>query len=116
LTGSIDRLQLQRAIDKLPPGYRTVFVLHDVEGFEHNEIAEMVGLLDWQQQVAAPQGTIEAAGFFEVHESRKGQDWITEVAVLGRGWAMTCSDVQRVLPEVLDGAPDACALCIPECF
>ena len=43
LTGSIDRLQLQRAIDRLPPGYRTVFVLHDVEGFEHNEIAEMIG-------------------------------------------------------------------------
>src|SRR5580658_771473 len=43
LTGSIDRLQLQRAIDRLPPGYRTVFVLHDVEGFEHNEIAQMVG-------------------------------------------------------------------------
>jgi RNA polymerase sigma-70 factor (ECF subfamily) len=43
LTASIDRLQLQRAIEKLPPGYKTVFVLHDVEGFEHNEIAEMVG-------------------------------------------------------------------------
>jgi RNA polymerase sigma-70 factor (ECF subfamily) len=43
LTGSIDRLQLQRAIDRLPPGYKTVFVLHDVEGFEHNEIAELVG-------------------------------------------------------------------------
>jgi RNA polymerase sigma-70 factor (ECF subfamily) len=43
LTGSIDRLQLQRAIERLPPGYRTIFVLHDVEGFEHNEIAQMVG-------------------------------------------------------------------------
>jgi len=43
LAGSIDRLQLQRAIDRLPPGYKTVFVLHDVEGFEHNEIAELVG-------------------------------------------------------------------------
>ncbi len=43
LTGSIDRLELKRAIEKLPPGYKTVFVLHDVEGFEHNEIAEMVG-------------------------------------------------------------------------
>jgi RNA polymerase sigma-70 factor, ECF subfamily len=43
LSGSIDRLQLQRAVDRLPPGYRTVFVLHDVEGFEHNEIAGMVG-------------------------------------------------------------------------
>src|ERR1700684_4175489 len=43
LAGSIDRLQLPRAIHRLPPGYRTVFVLHDVEGFEHNEIAEIVG-------------------------------------------------------------------------
>jgi RNA polymerase sigma-70 factor (ECF subfamily) len=43
LTGSVDRLELRRAIDRLPPGYRTVFILHDVEGFEHNEIAEIVG-------------------------------------------------------------------------
>ena len=43
LTGSIDRLQLQRAVEALPPGYRTIFVLHDVEGYEHNEIAGMVG-------------------------------------------------------------------------
>ncbi len=43
LVGSIDRLRLQNAITSLPPGYRTVFVLHDVEGYEHNEIAVMVG-------------------------------------------------------------------------
>jgi RNA polymerase sigma-70 factor (ECF subfamily) len=43
LTGSIDRVHLQRAIEQLPPGYRQVFVLHDVQGFEHNEIA---GLMD----------------------------------------------------------------------
>lgn len=43
LAGSIERLQLQRAIDRLPPGYKTVFLLHDVQGFEHNEIAQMVG-------------------------------------------------------------------------
>jgi len=43
LEGSVDRLQLQRAIDRLPPGYKKVFVLHDVEGFEHNEIAQLVG-------------------------------------------------------------------------
>src|SRR3989449_10809485 len=35
LAGSIDRLHLQRAVDELPPGYRTIFLLHDVEGFEH---------------------------------------------------------------------------------
>ncbi len=43
LAGSIDRLQLQKAVESLPPGYRTIFVLHDVQGYEHNEIAEMVG-------------------------------------------------------------------------
>jgi RNA polymerase sigma-70 factor, ECF subfamily len=42
LTGSIDRIGLQKAIADLPPGYRTVFVLHDVEGYEHNEIAEIM--------------------------------------------------------------------------
>jgi RNA polymerase sigma-70 factor (ECF subfamily) len=43
LTGSIDRLQLRNAVNRLPPGYRTIFVLHDIEGYEHNEIAGMVG-------------------------------------------------------------------------
>ncbi len=43
LAGSIDRLQLQKAVDDLPPGYRMIFVLHDIEGYEHNEIATMVG-------------------------------------------------------------------------
>lgn len=35
----VDRIALDRAIAQLPNGYRTVFVLHDVEGFEHEEIA-----------------------------------------------------------------------------
>lgn len=43
LAGSVDRLNLQRAVEALPPGYRTIFLLHDVEGYEHNEIAGMVG-------------------------------------------------------------------------
>jgi RNA polymerase sigma-70 factor, ECF subfamily len=43
LTGSIDRLNLQRAVDQLPPGYKAVFVLHDMQGYEHNEIAKIMG-------------------------------------------------------------------------
>jgi RNA polymerase sigma-70 factor (ECF subfamily) len=42
LSGSIDRVHLDRAIEQLPPGYRQVFVLHDVQGFEHNEIAKLM--------------------------------------------------------------------------
>ncbi|MGA9545705.1 MAG: sigma-70 family RNA polymerase sigma factor [Candidatus Sulfotelmatobacter sp.] len=43
LAGSIDRMQLLRAVENLPPGYRTIFVLHDIEGYEHNEIARIAG-------------------------------------------------------------------------
>jgi RNA polymerase sigma-70 factor, ECF subfamily len=42
LSGAIDRLALQRAVASLPAGYRLIFILHDVEGFEHNEIAAML--------------------------------------------------------------------------
>jgi RNA polymerase sigma-70 factor, ECF subfamily len=43
LHGSIDRMTLDSAVASLAPGYRIIFVLHDVEGYEHNEIAEMLG-------------------------------------------------------------------------
>lgn len=43
LHGSVDRMTLECAIAELPPGYRIIFMLHDVEGYEHNEIAEMLG-------------------------------------------------------------------------
>jgi RNA polymerase sigma-70 factor (ECF subfamily) len=43
LEGSIDRINLERCIQRLPVGYRTIFVLHDIEGYEHNEIAEILG-------------------------------------------------------------------------
>jgi RNA polymerase sigma-70 factor, ECF subfamily len=42
LAGCVDRIALARAIKKLPPGYRTIFLLHEVEGYEHQEIAEML--------------------------------------------------------------------------
>ncbi|PYU72168.1 MAG: RNA polymerase subunit sigma-24 [Acidobacteria bacterium] len=43
LSGAVDRVNLERSVEKLPPGYRTVFVLHDVQGYEHNEIADIMG-------------------------------------------------------------------------
>jgi RNA polymerase sigma-70 factor, ECF subfamily len=39
----LDRLALDEAIVQLPHGYRMVFVLHDVEGLEHSEIASLLG-------------------------------------------------------------------------
>lgn len=40
----LDRMELERAIDQLPPSYRAAFVLHDVEGREHHEVGEMLGV------------------------------------------------------------------------
>ena len=44
--GAVDRMDLERAIAALPPGARLVFVLHDIEGFDHREIGELVGVTD----------------------------------------------------------------------
>jgi len=39
----VDKIALENAIDQLPTGYKNVFVLHDVEGFEHEEVAKILG-------------------------------------------------------------------------
>jgi RNA polymerase sigma-70 factor (ECF subfamily) len=43
LEASVNRVALARAISALSDGYRTVFLLHDVEGYEHHEIADLLG-------------------------------------------------------------------------
>jgi RNA polymerase sigma-70 factor (ECF subfamily) len=40
----VDRIALKNAIAELPNGYRRVFILHDIEGFEHEEVARMMGI------------------------------------------------------------------------
>jgi RNA polymerase sigma-70 factor, ECF subfamily len=44
MIGAGEMLDIEAAIAKLPPGARKVFVLHDVEGFKHEEIAEQLGV------------------------------------------------------------------------
>jgi RNA polymerase sigma factor (sigma-70 family) len=39
-----ERLDLERALAKLPPGARSVLLLHDIEGYKHEEIAELTGI------------------------------------------------------------------------
>jgi RNA polymerase sigma factor (sigma-70 family) len=53
-----DAIDLERAIAGLPKGARTVFVLHDVEGYQHDEIAKMTGTAE---------GTCRA----QLHRARK---------------------------------------------
>lgn len=42
LTGTIDRISLLRAIETLPEGCRTIFSLHEIEGYQHHEIAALL--------------------------------------------------------------------------
>ena len=43
LETSITRVALTRAISELPEGYRVIFILHEVDGYQHREIAELLG-------------------------------------------------------------------------
>ena len=42
----VARIDLDRAVERLPDGCREAFVLHDVEGFDHKEVAEMLGIAE----------------------------------------------------------------------
>jgi RNA polymerase sigma-70 factor (ECF subfamily) len=42
----IARLDLERAVEQLPPGCREAFVLHDVEGFDHKEVGRLLGIAE----------------------------------------------------------------------
>jgi RNA polymerase sigma-70 factor, ECF subfamily len=59
LTGIFDRANLQRAVDQLPQGYKAMFILHDVEGYQHKEIAKILG---------CSVGTCKS----QLHRARKG--------------------------------------------
>jgi RNA polymerase sigma-70 factor, ECF subfamily len=44
--GAVSRIDLERAIGKLPPACRAAFLLHDVEGFGHQEVGAILGISD----------------------------------------------------------------------
>ena len=44
VVGAVSRIDLERAIESLPPACRAAFLLHDVEGFGHQEVGTMLGI------------------------------------------------------------------------
>ena len=46
LVGAVSRIDLERGIETLPPACRAAFLLHDVEGFGHQEVGAMLGISD----------------------------------------------------------------------
>ncbi len=73
LIGSIDRIGLNRAIAELPPGYRTVFILHDVEGYEHNEIAEIMNCSIGNSKSQLHKARLKLREWFQKHQSQEGR-------------------------------------------
>ena len=53
--GTLDRVMLDRAIERLPAGYKVMFILHDIQGYAHEERGNP-GVLDRQFPIATPQG------------------------------------------------------------
>jgi RNA polymerase sigma-70 factor, ECF subfamily len=43
IRGTLDRMRIDRAIEQMPDGYRAIFILHDVQGYAHEEIAQILG-------------------------------------------------------------------------
>lgn len=110
LNGVVDRVDLQAALDQLPDGYRAVFVLHDIQGFAHEEIARRFGysvgnsksqlhkarirlreLLAARPGKGPPQETSQnpSTGCKPSHRRRQSSDWWMfdsneEPAVIGR--------------------------------
>ncbi len=79
----ISRIDLEWAISRLPPGYRLIFLLHDVEGYKHKEIANLLGIA---------RGTARS----QLHKARlKLRELLTE--------GSACSPSDRCAAEVLRG-------------
>ena len=71
LAGSVDRINLERAIGNLPPGYRVIFVLHDVEGYEHNEIAGMMGCSVGNSKSQLHKARMKLRNLLKLHRAEK---------------------------------------------
>jgi len=73
LTGAIDRLVLQRAINDLPAGYRLIFMLHDIEGYEHNEIADMLECSIGNSKSQLHKARLKLRDALRIHAKVEGQ-------------------------------------------
>jgi len=59
----IARMDLERAVERLPEGCREAFVLHDVEGFDHKEVAELLGIAEGTSKSQVFKARMKLRGF-----------------------------------------------------
>ena len=100
LDGVIDRVALQAAISELAPGYRAMFILHYVQGYKHNEIAEILGCTPGNSKsqthkarirlrellhktVVDSEGEKASSGSLELSQAKFGLDYAEPDVVVG---------------------------------
>src|SRR6202162_4828049 len=74
LEGSLDRINLERCIKRLPTGYRTIFVLHDVQGYKHQEIADILGRSVGDSKSQLHKARAQLRGFLHEFQRAKARD------------------------------------------
>ena len=100
LSGAIDRLALERAVAELPAGYRLIFILHDVEGFEHNEIASMLDC-----SIGNSKSQLHKARL-KLRDALRAQKHPGGAAMTGDPSKMSCDEFQAQLPELIGSGED----------
>lgn len=100
LTGAIDRVSLERAILQLPLGYRIVFVLHDVQGYEHNEIAEILGLTEGTSKSQLHKARLRLREMLREAVAEKTDEQTVRHDVVG-AWKVWASADNPALPSTL---------------
>ena len=64
---AIDRIDLERALAELPEGCRAAFVLHDVEGLEHREVSEVLGIAEGTSKSQVHKARLRLRGLLRSH-------------------------------------------------
>jgi RNA polymerase sigma-70 factor (ECF subfamily) len=104
--GVIDRLAIDRAVATMAPGYRNVFLLHDVHGFDHGEIASMLECScgNTKSQLYKARRALRGAMTSQTGSGNAGSPYLLKDSPLARTKTETHADRQR------RGAPLSCVL------
>jgi RNA polymerase sigma-70 factor (ECF subfamily) len=91
--GVIDRLAIERVVATMAPGYRSIFLLHDIHGFDHGEIASML---------KCSRGNTKS----QLHKARRAlRDALAAQSASSAG-GTACQAKDSFLPRMRAGAPD----------
>jgi len=63
VVGAVSRIDLERAIEALPPACRAAFLLHDVEGFGHQEVGAMLGVTEGTSKSQVHKARLRIRGY-----------------------------------------------------